>query len=190
MANIITPISYANTFGDWVTTTDGLVTEINTLGTGNYVKNSGLLTLSGSGTGLQVANNAVVQGNLVVSGTGTALQVSHDAIISGNLIVMGNTTISGFEIDYGDITSESIHVTTLSAGTANVNTYLTVGADATITGNLTVMGETNISLDEIVAGSITANALYGQANTQITQQISDSANSSVGTALAFSIALG
>ena len=82
MANTVQVLSYANTFGDWVIITDSLVTEVNNLGKGTYTKDSGLLTLAGSGIGLQVSNNAVIGGNLQITGTGTSLQVSHDALIS------------------------------------------------------------------------------------------------------------
>jgi hypothetical protein len=213
MANTLPVISYANTFGDWVVVTDNLVNEVNTLGKGNYTKDAGLLTLAGSGTGLQVANNSVFQGNVLITGSGTALQVAHDAIISGNLTVVGNTTIQGFEIEFQDIQTNTIHANTATLNqtlyvgqSADIGQSLAVGTDATISGNLTVLGTTNISLDEIVAGNVTSNAVYsntatvtgtltagslqGQANDTIVQIISDSANNSVGTALAFSIALG
>ena len=160
--------------------------------------------MAGSGTGLQVSNNALIQGNLVIQGTGTALSVTHDAIISGNLVVLGNTTFSGYEIDMQDITSNTIHANTATINVAlrGTNSLLNVTTDlvatgnillyqsANILGNLTVQGNTNINLNEVVVGSITANAIYGQANTQINQQISDSANSTTAAALAFSIALG
>ena len=204
MANTVQVLSYANTFGDWIVVTDSLVTEVNNLSKGNYTKDAGLLTLAGSGTGLQVSNNALIQGNLVIQGTGTALSVTHDAIISGNLVVLGNTTFSGYEIDMQDITSNTIHANTATINVAlrGTNSLLNVTTDlvatgnillyqsANILGNLTVQGNTNINLNEVVVGSITANAIYGQANTQINQQISDSANSTTAAALAFSIALG
>jgi polyisoprenoid-binding protein YceI len=237
MANTVTTLSYANTFGDWIVITDQLSGEVNTLGFGNYVKNTGLLTLAGSGTGLQVTNNAIIQGGLTIQGTGQALQVNHDALITGNLTVMGNTIFEGFEIEWNDITSNTIHANTVTVNTAiggtnhqlNVSTdmvisgnlvvvgnttlegfeidwnditsntihanTITINHDALISGNLTVIGNANISMNEIVTGNITANfitanGLYGQANVQITQQISDSQNTSVGSALAFSIALG
>ena len=204
MANTVQVLSYANTFGDWIVVTDSLVTEVNNLSKGNYTKDAGLLTLAGSGTGLQVSNNALIQGNLVIQGTGTALSVTHDAIISGNLVVLGNTTFSGYEIDMQDITSNTIHANTATINVAlrGTNSLLNVTTDlvatgnillyqsANILGNLTVQGNTNINLNEVVVGSITANAIYGQANTQINQQILDSANSTTAAALAFSIALG
>ena len=41
MANTVTNISYANTFGEWVAATDVLIGENNILGKGNYTKDSG-----------------------------------------------------------------------------------------------------------------------------------------------------
>jgi hypothetical protein len=227
MANTVQVLSYANTFGDWVVVTDALVGEVNTLGKGNYTKDSGLLTLAGSGTGLQVSNNALIQGNLVIQGTGTALQVSHDAIISGNLTVLGNTIFEGFEIEWNDITANTIHANTVTVNTAitGTNAQLNVTNNMVITGNLVVQGNTTININEIVLGNVTSNTLttntavvnttifgtnnqlnvssdlvvssnafvgvlLGQANTQIAQQISDAANTTSSTALAFSIALG
>lgn len=197
MANTVTTLSYANTFGDWVIITDQLVTEVNSLGFGNYIKSNGQLTLAGSGTGLQVSNNAVIQGGLIIQGTGQALQVSKDVLISGNLVVSGNTTISGFEIDYGDITSNTIHANTVTINTAigGTNNQLNVSTDLIISGNLVAYGNTTLNLDEVVIGTVTANivnanSFQGVANTQINQQISDSSNTSISTALAFSIALG
>jgi hypothetical protein len=184
MANTVSLLSYANTFGDWVIVTNQLAQEIDNLGKSNYTKDTGLLTINSPGTGLQVANNSLFTGNVVISGAGQALQVSHDAIISGNLTVMGNTTIGISEIDLGDITSNTLH--------ANVATFglLNVSKDAVISGNLTVYGNTSISLNEVVVGSLTANQLLGNANTQIYQEITDSSNNAIATALAFSIALG
>jgi hypothetical protein len=184
MANTVSILSYANTFGDWVVTTNQIVQEIDNLGKSNYTKDTGLLTINSPGTGFAVSNNSLFSGNVVISGVGQALQVAHDAIISGNLTVMGNTTIGISEIDLGDITSNTLHANVATFGILNVNN------DAVVTGNLTVYGNTSINLNEVVVGSLTANQLLGNANTIIFQGITDGANSAIATALAFSIALG
>jgi len=172
MANNVTLLSYANTFGDWVINTNQLAQEIDNLGKGNYTKDTGLLVINSSGTGLQVSNNSLFTGNVVISGVGQALQVTHDAVISGNLTVVGNTTFSGYEIDLSDITSNTMHANAATFGTATIN------------GDLTVAGNTNINLTEIVTGNLTVNGTLsgnGFANLQ---------NSILGSALALSIALG
>ena len=245
MANTFNQLSYANTFGDWVILSNYHSTELNAIGKGNYVKDTGLLTLGSPGIALQVANNALFQGNVAITGAGSSLQVSNDVLVSGNLIVKGNTTISINEIDYGTIISNNftansatiINLTTtnstsnlVTSNTLSITRNAYIGGDLTVTGNtnisldevvagngtfsknvtvggnLTVAGNTNITLNEIVVGDITSNTLHiidgvasnsmsvniltGNSNNQIYQTISDTANNTVGTALAFSIALG
>jgi len=104
MANNVSLLSYSNTFGDWIVSTNQLAGEVNTIGKGNYTKDTGLLVINSSGTGLQVSNNSLFTGNVVISGTGQALQVTHDAVISGNLTVAGNTNINLTEIVTGNLT--------------------------------------------------------------------------------------
>jgi hypothetical protein len=41
MANKVTPLIYANTFGDWITVTNQLVAEANSIGFEDYEKSSG-----------------------------------------------------------------------------------------------------------------------------------------------------
>jgi len=172
MANNVSLLSYANTFGDWVINTNQLANEIDTIGKGNYTKDTGLLTINSPGTGLQVSNNSLFTGNVLITGAGQALQVTHDAIISGTLVVVGNTTFSGYEIDLADISSNTMHANVVTFGTA------------TITGDLSVQGNTSINLQEIVTGNLTVNGTLsgnGVANLQA---------SILGSALALSIALG
>jgi len=185
MANTISILSYANTFGDLIVNTNELAQEIDNLGKGNYTKDTGLLTLNGSGYGLQVSNNALFSGNVVISGTGTALQVSHDAIFSGNVTILGNTTIGLQEIDFGDIQSNTIHANVATIQTMNVVNDLGVTGNTYITGNLTVTGNTNltienVSLDEAVTGNLTVNGTLSGAGV----------GALLGEALAFSVALG
>ena len=72
MANTVSILSYANTFGDWVTTTNQLVKENNDIAANNYVKSSGTLFLNDSLLGVQVANNAIIGGQLQVVGVGSS----------------------------------------------------------------------------------------------------------------------
>ena len=62
MANTVSILSYANTFGDWVVTTNGLARENNNLAANNYTKGTGTLFLNDPSLGLQVANNAIIGG--------------------------------------------------------------------------------------------------------------------------------
>jgi hypothetical protein len=151
MANTVSILSYANTFGNWLTTTNELANEINTLGSGNYTKDTGLLVLNGAGTGLQVSNNALFTSNVIITGAGQALQVTNDAIISGNLTVLGNTTISLNELVFNDITSNTLHSNIASLLTANVIN------DLGVTGNL--YASQIITLGGITANTVTINTI-------------------------------
>ena len=228
MANTFTNLSYANTFGDWVITTNYHTTELNAIGKGNWTKDTGLLTLTNPGIALQVANNSLFQGNVVITGTGQALQVSKDVYIGGNLWVGGNTTISLDEIILDEVyvngiisntaniiilssnvitTNVSVTTPLLNASVANVsnlvsNTILnrnwiisnTITANTSVSTNTVtsngIVSNTITTVNETVSGILTVNSLDGVANNQIYQTISDTANNSVGSALAFSIALG
>ena len=57
MANQITPLSYANTFGDWVVTTNKVLAETNDLQANNYTKDSGTLLITNSASFLLVVYN-------------------------------------------------------------------------------------------------------------------------------------
>ena len=63
MANTISILSYANTFGDWIVTTNALTKENNDLAANNYIKSTGTLYLNSPTLGLQVANVAIIQGH-------------------------------------------------------------------------------------------------------------------------------
>ena len=94
MANQITPLSYANTFGDWVVTTNQVLAETNDIGANNYTKNTGTFIINSSGTGLQVANNTIIQGQLQVTGTGSSAVVQNDLTVSLGVIRAANTTFN------------------------------------------------------------------------------------------------
>lgn len=228
MANTFTQLSYANTFGDWVITTNYHSTELNTIGRGNYTKDTGLLTLTNPGIALQVANNSLFQGNVVITGAGQALQVSKDVYIGGNLWVGGNTTISLDEIILDEvyvngIISNTANIIILSSNVITANVSVTTPLLNASVGNVsnlvsnsilnrnwlisnTIVANTSIStntvtsngiisntitvIDETVSGTLTLNTLGGNANNLIYQTISDTANNTAATALAFSIALG
>ena len=78
MANTVSLLSYANTFGDWVVTTNALVKENNDFAANNYTKPIGTLFLSDPSLGLQVANNAIIGGQLQVIGIGSSAYVQNN----------------------------------------------------------------------------------------------------------------
>jgi predicted acyltransferase (DUF342 family) len=156
MANTVSILSYANTFGDWVVNTNKIAGEINALGKGTYTKDTGILVLNGPGTGLQVSNNALFTSNVNITGAGQALQVTNDAIISGNLTVLGNTSITLNEIVFQDFSSNTLHSNAAFLGTANVINDL--GVSGNIYANY-VTANGLISLSDIASNTATLNTI-------------------------------
>jgi hypothetical protein len=92
MANTVTILSYANTFGEWMVNTNELAKELNDLAAGTYTKNTGLLVLNSPNTSLQVSNTALFTGNISLTGQGTTLSVANSAEVGVNVTVGDTTT--------------------------------------------------------------------------------------------------
>ena len=78
MANTVNVLSYTNTFGDWMITTNNLAKENNDLAANNYIKSTGTLYLNGPTLGLQVSNTAIVGGQLQVQGVGSSAYIQNN----------------------------------------------------------------------------------------------------------------
>jgi len=97
MANTITLLSYANTFGDWIITTNQLIQQNNNLVANSYVKPTGTLFLNDPTLGLQ-ASNTVITGTLQVQGSSTTIQNNLNVggnIQANNISVTGNISLGG-----------------------------------------------------------------------------------------------
>jgi Chaperone of endosialidase len=97
MANTIQLLSYANTFGDWIITTNELIQQNNNLVANSYVKPTGTLFLNDPTLGLQ-ASNTVITGTLQVQGSSTTIQNNLNVggnIQANNISVTGNIALSG-----------------------------------------------------------------------------------------------
>ena len=92
MANTVTILSYANTFGEWMVNTNELAKEVNDLAAGTYTKNTGLLVLNSSNTSLQVSNTAIFTGNIRLTGSGTVLTTTNDIQVGRNINIVNTTT--------------------------------------------------------------------------------------------------
>ena len=106
MANTVTILSYANTFGEWMVNTNEMAKELNDLATGSYTKNAGILVLNSPNVSLQVSNTALFTGNVLLTGQGTTLHVTNSAEFGSNITV-GNT-----------VTTANLIVTESLGGTA------------------------------------------------------------------------
>jgi hypothetical protein len=163
MANTITLLSYANTFGDWVVTTNALARENNDLAANTYTKNSGKFFITSSGIGLHVANNALFQGSLEVSGVGSLAIIQNNATVQGQLYAT-NTTLG--------------LVVTSTANTANLNVLgsnvaLYVANNSSMGGTLDVRGNTNLANSLIVFGPTTlSNTIYITGSSTVANTLS------------------
>jgi hypothetical protein len=195
MANTVSRLTYANTFGDWVVVSNGLVNENNDLATSNYTKSSGTLYLNSPTLGLQVANTAIVSGQLQVSGVGSSALVQNGLTVGGN--ISGNTgTFSGTLGVTGLLTANNTTATngtvtnTLTAGNAVINNQITIGT-STITqtdGFMTVniSGNANTVNNGVYTTGSYSNPAWitAIANTKITGTIANTQLANTGVTAA------
>lgn len=169
---IISQLSTSNTFSQWLTGTQDLITRMNSLneGGGSYTYYAN--------TNLAVANNLTIGGDLTVTGNivldsigfddinangsgsfANNLTVGGNTSLSGTLGVTGNTTLSSVTVNYGNF--ETLNVSSF-VGSANTSVYANISYNFAYTS----------------ASFAHANAAFAVANT------------SSADALAFAIALG
>jgi len=196
LANTVSILSYANTFGDWVVTTNSLVRENNDFAANNYIKPSGTLYLNAPILGLQVANNAVIAGGLQVQGVGSSAYIQNQLTVGGlgaiangsfsnvgiygtgtSLAVSNNATIGGSLITGGQITANSLSLVLNGSVAGNVTVAGFVSAQSlSITGagtgylNTNITGNANTVNNGVYITSSYANPSFitSLANTKIT----------------------
>jgi hypothetical protein len=149
MANTVSIISYANTFADWVVSTNALAKENNDIAANNYVKPTGTLYLNDPTLGLQVANNAVFAGQLLVQGIGSSAYVQNNLQV-GQQVYFTNTVL-------GLVNSGQANIGGLLLASGS-GTGLIVSNNATIGGNTSILG--NTALNIVNANTITVTNLY------------------------------
>jgi len=160
MANI-SQLTTANTFGNWLTQTQALITTINTLVEG------GGGTIFYSNTNIALANNLTIGGDLTVTGNIVMDSIGfNDSNVSGNLIVTGNTT----------------------TGNLTVTGNVVISTSVAITKNISIGANTTINIGNHQMANVTQ--LVGSANTAIYANITSSSAGAAADGLAFAIALG
>jgi hypothetical protein len=143
MSNQVVPLGYANTFGDWVVTTNKILAETNDIGANNYIKDSGTFTINSSGTGLLVKNDAIVQGAFTVAGTGSSATVQNDLTVqrqlylsntgtsllaNGTANILGNLLVGGMIMPtYGNGSNGISFLGGTTGDSANIKYYATAG---------------------------------------------------------------
>jgi len=130
MANTVTSLSNANTFGHWLAATSALISENNTLATDNYVKDSGTIYLSeGTLTALQSNGNVIVQKAFSVTGAGSSTTIDNDITVKRQ----GLFTNTGLSLS-----------TSGSANIANVLHVLGSGYGLKVSNNASIGGDLSV----------------------------------------------
>ena len=158
MANTVNYLNFANTFGDWVVTTNNLARENNDLAANNYIKPAGTLFLNDPNLGLQVANNAIVAGQLQVQGIGSSAYIQNNLRVDTQVFfqntILGLTN-SGQLISNGRITAAGSGLGLSVANNTTIGGTLSVGSNETVGGTLNVTGATTLGNSLAVTGPTT-----------------------------------
>jgi hypothetical protein len=141
MANTVTLLSYANTYGDWMVTTNQLIQENNNFATGIYNKNLGTLYLNDPTLGLQVTSNAIFSGQLQVSGVGSSAYVQNNLRVDGQLIltntsigiatpgvVFANGPNTGLYVANNAYVANTIFASNVNVGGVDLATYIDINS--------------------------------------------------------------
>jgi plastocyanin len=140
---IISQLNTANTFSQWLTATQDLITKTNSLVEG------GGSSIFYSNTNLSVANNLTIGGDLTVSGNIILDAISFDDINSNgsasfanNLSVGGQTTLTGNVAMSGvlSVTGNTTLTNLAVSGSANISTLTSTSGLLTSRTNIFVDG--------------------------------------------------
>jgi len=143
MANTVSILSYANTFGEWVVNTNTLAKENNDFAANNFTKPTGTLFLNDPSLGLQIANNAIFGGQLQVTGIGSTGYIQNNLRVDGQ-VYFTNTTI-------GLVNSGQANIAGALFATGS-NTGLNVANNTYMGGTLNVIKSVNFANNLIVSG--------------------------------------
>jgi hypothetical protein len=172
----ISNITRTNTVDEWRIQTNLSANALNKIETGNYDKISGslniactaVLTITSTGTGLSVANNALVSGDFTV---GRSIALGSEGAATGNLTVGANVFIYGRGAALFVANSAIVNVSIQATQSIRTNNFI-ANTDASITGTaqlgiLTVNTNATVGTTLAVVGNttvgnlVTANSVVG-----------------------------
>jgi hypothetical protein len=174
MANIVSILSYTNTFGDLLSQQNRVAVELNNLAANNYTKDSGTLVINSANTGLTVTGGAILGSGIVantfsiggdvtalsnvfLNGAGTTLTVSNNAnilkIAQANTILANSIAGVGATLNIGpSILSITSPTLTATNTTATFNTLATTGS-LQVGGNFVLTGSTVYATNNFTVGA-------------------------------------
>jgi hypothetical protein len=178
MANTISILSYANTFGDWMVTTNALSRENNDLAANNYIKPTGTLYLNSPTLGLQVANVAIIQGQLQVQGIGSSAYIQNNLRVDQQ-VYFTNTTLS--LVASGQANVGGLLLAKGSGTGLNVSNNAIIGGTLTVTGQSNLNGVTYVNNDLYVSGNTNiSNTVQITGTTTVSNNVIITGNTSIG----------
>lgn len=175
MANTITNLTTSNTFLQWLTGTQSVISSLNSLREGG-VANTYVVN-----TSIEIAGDLVVGGNLSLDAIGfNDLNVAGNTVINGTLTVGGNTSLDNVYVTYGNFETSNV---TLMVGDANTAVYANISTVSDY--SLSAGSYANAAFLVANSASDVANSAAIYANGAFT-----AANTAAADSLAFAIALG
>jgi hypothetical protein len=148
---VITQLSTSNTFSQWLTGTQELISKVNSLTDG------GNASIFFANTNLEIGNDLTVGGDLTVTGNIILDNIGfNDLFVSGNLVVDNNFSVIGDTL----LTELEVTGNVLSI---NTTTNSFIGQDLFVYRNVTVFDNLNVS------GLSTLDNLTVNANTTLSQ---------------------
>ena len=194
MANTVTALSFANTFGEWVVATNNLIKENNDLAANDYIKSIGTLYLNETTqNSLQANGTVIIQKQLLVQGTGSSATVQNNLNVGSQLYLTNGSlslVASGQANVAGQINGQASDIGLFIANNAHIGGN-TVSAIKVTTGVLQANSSVNTSNASIVntvyTKDLQANSTVNTATASVTGTTFTNvlqANTSVNTATA------
>jgi len=189
MSNVYSLLSTANTFGDWIVTTNALTKENNDIAANNYVKPTGTLYLNDPTTGLQVNATALFYGTLHSVGSGSSTLIDNNLTVGGNVALTntqlsmyasGNVALMGANTGLYVANNANIQGNIVILGSSNTKGFATFSNDALVTGNLTVQNNFSVTHQTVEGNVYVIGSIVGFGNTFVNAV---QANSGVNTSL-------
>jgi hypothetical protein len=182
MANTITNLTTSNTFLQWLTASQSVISSLNSLREGG-VANTYVVN-----TSIEIAGDLVVSGNLTLDAIGyDDLNVAGNTQIDGTLTVGGNTSLSNVYVTYGNFETSNVTIMVGDANTAVYSNITAVSGFASAAGSYanSAFIHANSSYESQNTTGVYANSSYDHANSAF-----NAANTAAADSLAFAIALG
>ena len=177
MANTVSLLSYANTFGDQMVITNALVNENNTLATGNYSKKTGTLLVSDPSLALQANGPVLLYNTLQSLGLGSSVSIQNNLAVTSGQVYFQNTTLG--LINSGQLISNGIITASGSGLGLNVANNTQIGGFLAVTGNTSVVGPVTMANTLAVTGATSiANKLSVTGATTLGSTLSVTNNAS------------